>query len=394
MQLRDFAGLFLALSIAPLVYGQDIYPSPVHPADVGLSPYLYTGLIGTENDDTGSGSVAVHPKLVLGCAHMNYGNNDAWLRAKTIHWFWKWNEGNYPDDSIGMILTGYYYFSSYQTNVRRYGMDDSQTFQFDFVANYSATQNTAGGYAGGWMEDGKQCLTTGGFNKLISGYPAGRYNEGDPNEYRMHSTEFSDNMNVEWNNYLGLDGVETGPGNSGGPVWVLQNGEWIFAGVLVSGSEYLNNQWSSIGVYSLNKQGWGLITSALRRTGSTGDLFKKRVALENVPAAIPDQSSVVRTFTVSGLVGLIQGVKVNLVITHPRQGDLAVTLRSPSGKTVTLLSAVVKRKSSRINLVFSGKNVSGFTSLSPNGVWTLSVRDSFERDVGVIQSGSLEITTR
>ena len=244
------------------------------------------------------------------------------------------------------------------------------------------------------MENGKPYLTTGGFNKLISGYPAGRYNEGDPNEYRMHSTEFSNNMYVEWGNYLGLDGVETGPGNSGGPVWVLRNGEWVFAGVLVSGAEYLNNQWSSIGVYSLNKQGWGLITSALRRVGSTGDLFKKRVALENVPVAIPDQSSAVRTFTVSGLVGVIQGVKVNLAITHPRQGDLAVTLRSPSGKTVTLVSAVVKRKSSRINLILSGKNVSGFTNLSPNGVWTLSVRDGFQQDVGSIQSGSLEITTR
>lgn len=393
MIFRHFAGL-LPLLVASLVYGQPICPSPVEPGDVGRFPYLYTGLIETAGGQMGSGSVAVHPKLVLGCAHMNYGDNGAWLPARTIRWFWKWNQGNYPDVSIGTILTGYYYFSSYQTNVGRYGMDDPWTFQFDFVANYSATQNTAGGYAGGWVEDGKPYLTTGGFNKLISGYPAGRYNEGDPNEHRMHSTEFNVNMGVTRENYLGLDGVETGPGNSGGPVWVLRNGEWALAGVLVSGTEYLSNQWSSIGVCSLNKQGWGLITSALRRTGSTGELFKKRVALENVPVEIPDQSSAVRTFTVSGLVGVIQGVKVDLAITHPRQGDLAVTLRSPSGKTVSLLSAVVKRRSSRINLILSGKNVSGFTNLSPNGVWTLTVRDSYQRDVGSLQSGSLEITTR
>ena len=393
MIFRHFAGL-LPLLVASLVYGQPICPSPVEPGDVGRFPYLYTGLIETAGGQMGSGSVAVHPKLVLGCAHMNYGDNGAWLPARTIRWFWKWNQGNYPDVSIGTILTGYYYFSSYQTNVGRYGMDDPRTFQFDFVANYSATQNTAGGYAGGWVEDGKPYLTTGGFNKLISGYPAGRYNEGDPNEHRMHSTEFNVNMGVTRENYLGLDGVETGPGNSGGPVWVLRNGEWALAGVLVSGTEYLSNQWSSIGVCSLNKQGWGLITSALRRTGSTGELFKKRVALENVPVEIPDQSSAVRTFTVSGLVGVIQGVKVDLAITHPRQGDLAVTLRSPSGKTVSLLSAVVKRRSSRINLILSGKNVSGFTNLSPNGVWTLTVRDSYQRDVGSLQSGSLEITTR
>jgi subtilisin-like proprotein convertase family protein len=325
---------------------------------------------------------------------MNYGDNGSWLPARSIRWFWKWNQGNYPDDSNGILLTGYYYFSSYQTNVKQYGMDDPWTFQFDFIANYSATQNTAGGYAGGWVEDGKQCLTTGGLNKLISGYPAGRYNEGDPNEYRMHSTEFSDNMYVEWENYLGLEGVETGPGNSGGPVWVWKSGEWAFAGVLVSGAEYLNNQWSSIGVCSLNKGGWGLITSALKKTRSPGELLKKTVALGNLPVGIPDQSSVERTFTVSGLVGVIQGVKLNLAITHPRKGDLAVTLRSPSGKTVTLLSAVVKTKSSQANLILSGKKVSGFTNLSPDGVWTLTVRDSFQQDVGSLESGSLEITTR
>jgi subtilisin-like proprotein convertase family protein len=393
MQFRHFAGLFVFLLIAPFVYGRTVHPSPVDPADVSLSPYIYTGLIGTKDGYTGSGSVAVHPKLVLGCAHMNYGDNDAWLPARAIRWFWKWNQGNYPDNSNGILLTGYYYFSSYQTNVRQYGMDDPWTFQFDFIANYSATQNTAGGYAGGWVEDGEQCLTTGGLRKLISGYPAGRYIEGDPNEYRMHSTEFSNNMNVEWENYLVLDGVETGSGNSGGPVWVWQSGEWAFAGVLVSGSEYLSDLWSSIGVCSLNNQGWGLITSALKKTRSPGELLKKTVALENVPVGIPDQSSVERTFTVSGLVGVIQGIKLNLAISHARQGDLAVTLRSPSGKTVTLLAAVVKTKRSRVNLILSGKKVSGFTNLSPNGVWTLTVRDSYEQDVGSLESGSLEITT-
>ena len=66
MQVRHFAGVVLSLLIAPIIYGQTIYPSPVGPAEVGLSPYLYTGLIETTDGYTGSGSVAVHPKLVLG----------------------------------------------------------------------------------------------------------------------------------------------------------------------------------------------------------------------------------------------------------------------------------------------------------------------------------------
>jgi subtilisin-like proprotein convertase family protein len=81
-------------------------------------------------------------------------------------------------------------------------------------------------------------------------------------------------------------------------------------------------------------------------------------------------------------------------VNHQRQGDLIVTLRSPTGKTVTLLSAVAKNKASPRNLVFANKTVSGFSGLSANGTWTLTVKDAYRSDTGSIQSGSLEITTK
>lgn len=385
--------LVLAFGISSVVQGGDGSPSPVDPAEVSLSPFVYTGIVDTA-DATGSGAVAIHPRLVLGCAHVNFTEANTWYPNGAIRWIWKWNQSAYPENSDGTTLTGYFHFSAYRANALRFGMDSPRTFAVDFVANYSATQDLAGGSAAGWVEDGRTALTSGQKSKLISGYPSGRYPVDDPLEYRMHSTEFTDDMEVDRDNYLGLDGVETGAGNSGGPVWVWNGTGWDFAGVLVSGLEAGVDGWSSIGVCALNSGSWGIISSALRQTRTAGHLFKKTFPLVGAPVAIPDQASVGLTFTASGLVGLIQGVKVSLGVTHQRQGDLIITLRSPSGKTVTLLSAVAKNKSSRANLSWSKRAVSGFANLPANGTWTLTVRDAYRQHTGSVQSGSLEITTR
>lgn len=378
-----------------MLFGATDYASPIIPSVIGDSPYCYTGLMSSEDGYTGSGSVAVHPRLVLGCAHLNYdGDSNSWLPAGTVEWFWKWNEGSFPDDADGIFLTGYYYFSTYQTNVMKYKKDKSRAFQYDFVVNYSVTQDTAGGFAAGWVDAGNKYLTSAGGKKIITGYPAGLYESGDPAKYLMHSTEFSQKMKVERENYLGLDFVQTGSGNSGGPIWVWNNGNWVFAGVLVSGLEWLEDSWAFIGVCSLNQRGWGLIIAAVDNTGGAGDLFTKTVSLANVPLAIPDKGSAVRTFTVSGLVGGVKTINLSLVAPHQRRGDLIVTLRSPSGKTVALTTAVTVAKSSPPNLTLSSKVVSGFSGLFPNGLWTLTVKDSYRNNTGSLQSASIQITTR
>lgn len=371
------------------------YPTPVDSAELSQAPYFYTGLVRSVSG-SGSGSVAVHPNLVLGCAHVNYTDANTWRPAGSIEWFWRWNQGEYPLANQGQYLTGYYYFTSYQANAEKYGKADAKTFADDFVANYSATLFTAGGYAAGWVEDGKKYLTTGGRSKIITGYPAGRYSwyPSHPDKYRMHATTFNTNMKANKETYLELNGVQTGKGNSGGPVWVWGGDNWALAGVYVSGLGFPESIWSSIGVCCLNKKWWTLILAALGQTSGSVELFKKTANLSEVPVSIPDQTAISRVFAVSGMVGVIQGVKLNLSANHSRQGDLIVTLRSPTGKTVTLLSAVAKNKASPRNLVFADKTVSGFSGLSANGTWTLTVKDAYRSDTGSIQSGSLEITTK
>jgi len=264
------------------------------------------------------------------------------------------------------------------------------------VANYSATRNTAGGGYAGWVENGKAVLTSGRHQKKISGYPSGRYGEGHPDRYRMHSTDFMQKLQQFRDNYLQLDGpVEVGRGNSGGPVWVRLQNDYFFAGILVAGLTRAESGRSSIGVFAPNPAiGWGAVLAAARAAGGADRLTQKSFPLAGIPAAIPDQASLTRSFSVSGLLGVIREVRISLHAAHARQGDLIVSLRSPGGRTVTLLSAVAKRKSSPGNLTFSRTAVAGFAGLPANGTWTLTVKDGYRRDTGSLRSGSLEITTR
>lgn len=376
-------------------WGATGYPTPVDPAWVESSPYVYTGMVRADGS-IASGSAAIHPRFVLGCAHLNFRDSDAtWLPAGTVRWFWKRNLGNRPPDGEGMLLTGYYYFSNYQSSFNQHGVSDGRTYSWDFVVNYSATQDTAGGLAAGWVEDGVKPLTKGKLNKIISGYPSSRYESGDPDRYRMHTTELSQDFRVSRDNYLTLSGSETGRGNSGGPVWVWIRNRWAIAGVMVSGFQRAQDQGrSSIGVCALNKNGMGLVLAAAEAAGGSTSLTRKTFSLAGAPAAIPDQSTVGRTFAASGLVGVVKEVKINLAVKHQRRGDLIVTLRNPSGKTVTLLSAVAKNKSSGSDLTWSGRLVSGFSGLPANGDWSVGIRDSYRQHAGSLQSGSLEITTR
>lgn len=396
------AAAFLIFGLAGSVVADPFSPSPVPIPDEDTAPYKFTGIV--ESDlGTGSGSVAVHPQLVIGCAHVNYDDwNYEWLSE--IRWHWKWNVGAFTFPSgAGLLMDGQYDFDSYSTNLRksRFGGSDPKCFNVDFVVNYS-TADTAGGEWADWIEKGGSYLQSKFTSKFITGYPAGRYDEGDPDEYRMHETgPFSGRFSREEKtlpDYLGMEGVETGPGNSGGPVWGLKDGDWALAGVLVSGAEVADEGISFAGIYAIGKNAWSRITSALGTVGALPGQLSGSFPLAGAPASLPDASPspaiLQKKFTASGLVGTVDTLNIDLNVTHPRRADLNVALRSPSGVMVTLLLTGSRKTSSPRNLVFTGKAVSGFKGQPANGVWTLTLKDSFPGNSGTLVSGNLAITTR
>ena len=376
-----------------------IVPEVVPAGDETYDPLYYTG--GIEVDYLGStyfasGAVAGHPRMVIGCAHLNYEEGIGWLSAGTSRWFHMWNRDGTPKNlgEKGLTLSGYYYFSGYGPYADQYGSNDKATFSRDYVIHYHAAANTANGYFAPLMEDSSSFLLakstrTKPIWKMISGYPSDQYNPGDPGKYRMHETvSFTNKGSVRFGPYLWISGVTSYGGNSGGPLWGWINGVWAHSGVLVSSDDT-----TGAGFVANHAAGRELIFSALRNQFPDSPVWKNEV-LVNAIGAIPDGATLTKTFVVTKMLGGVQTINLSLVAPHQRRGDLIVTLRSPRGKTVRLTTAVSTASSSPPNLTLSSKVVSGFSGLSPNGVWTLSIKDCYRKNTGSLQSASIQITTR
>jgi subtilisin-like proprotein convertase family protein len=378
-----------------------IVPEVVPAGDETYDPLYYTG--GIEVDYLGrtyfaSGAVAGHPRMVIGCAHLNYEPGVGWFSAGTTRWFHMWNRNGKPKDlgESGLTLSGYYKFSGYATFADSDPDPDfpgAATFSRDYVIHYHAAANTANGYFAPLMEESSSFLLAKSavrkpIWKMISGYPSDQYNPGDPGEYRMHETvSFTNRGSVMFGPYLWISGVTSYGGNSGGPLWGWTNGRWGHTGVLVSSDDT-----TGAGFVANHALGTGLIFSALRNQFPDSSVWKNEVPVSGT-GNIPDAATLVRTFTVSNMLGTIDSVALNLQIRHPRRGDLMVTLTSPRNRTVTVFSTVPIRQSTPAHLA-TNRLVFGFSGNQPNGVWKLGIKDAYRTRSGTLDAATLSLTTR
>lgn len=247
---------WLLISVLAISQGaQAAYlPQPVPPEYAVTYPYNMTGkIVSNDAGALGSGAVVKYPKVVISCAHVVY--DYGWQNGN--YFFRGWNEGYSPDLYQGTLLRGYWYYSSYSEGTSDYA------FSLDFVTHYGYENLANGGY-GGSFADGIGALKSGR-SKTITGYPSGLYPSGHSLRHRMHATgvftwPFYD---TSYSTYLGVDEVSTGPGNSGGPVWIYDSDNWYFAGVLVSGlSRSLGDYVDSAGVRAMNQSAWDMVDKA------------------------------------------------------------------------------------------------------------------------------------
>ena len=375
-----------------------IVPEVVPAGDETYDPLYYTG--GIEVDYRGStyfasGAVAGHPRMVIGCAHLNYEEGIGLLGAGTSRWFHMWNRDGMPKNlgESGLTLSGYYYFSGYGTYADQYGSNDKATFSKDYVIHYHAAANTANGYFAPLMEESSSFLLATSRRKkpiwkMISGYPSAQYNPGDSGKYRMHETvSFTNKGRVRFRPYLWISGVTSYGGNSGGPLWGWINGVWSHSGVLVS-----SDSRTFAGYVANHAAGRELIFSALRDQFPDSPVWKNEVPV-NAIGAIPDGATLTKTFVVTKMLGTIKDVTLDLDISHPRRGDLIITLTSPKKKAVTIFRSVAFRKASPANLITT-KQVLGFSRQLPNGIWKLSIKDAYRTRTGSLNAASLHLTTQ
>ncbi|MBL8196605.1 MAG: proprotein convertase P-domain-containing protein [Blastocatellia bacterium] len=149
----------------------------------------------------------------------------------------------------------------------------------------------------------------------------------------------------------------------------------------------------------------------------------------NTPVTIPTGPAVVTsTITVSGAAPYLFDVDLTTFITHTFNGDLDITLTSPSGTVVTIttdngggsdnvfngtlfdddanpmgqvpytINNGVTTDHSYVNLVTATpltpeEPLAAFIGENPNGVWTLTISDDAAGDGGALNSWNLDIST-
>ena len=325
----------------------------------------------------GTAVVARDPKLLYSCAHLFYEQGE-W--ATDFYFHRAYHGKDYPAESAGASPRGLHYFSSYSSGVDAYGQDSNAAFSSDFTVLYG--NNAFSYYPVSYYANGGPALRSGKLKRIV-GYPSRVDYTGVAGHCYQHSTDwFTYDAYKVLQGFNEFENVSTGPGNSGGPVFVQDSGSGAsrLAGNLVSGSR------RTAGVIALDLSTHTLSGYALGLEDQT-QAFR-----DDTPRLLPDGASsyTIIPLKVSGFSGTIQKIKLNLNIATARRGDLDVYLRSPSGK----IRWIAKKSSdSSDNLVLSGANLTRwFGGYSPNGEWQVRVRDAVPKVRATFQSASLTIT--
>ena len=155
--------------------------------------------------------------------------------------------------------------------------------------------------------------------------------------------------------------------------------------------------------------GW-TVYDDLNNNGVLDPPAQNNINSPNAPMTIPARSTINSTTTVSGLVGGIIDLNVNLSITISRDSNLVLTLTGPDGTSVTLANrngtganftnttfddqaatAIASGTAPFTGSFRPASALSAFNGKSPNGVWTLTVNATNSASAGMLGNWSLKV---
>lgn len=360
--------------------GAQVYPAQVPPQDLESAPYSSAGFLWSVSG-AGSGAVARDPRLIYSCAHVLF-ENGKW--APSLRFSRAYSGRVAPSNAASPQARGYRYYAGYSAGVR------GENFAADFTVAYG-TALTNFGPALEALQDSSAAIGSPSVSKLILGYPAKvEYTGAEGFCYQHRTGPFPNAFSKVLDAYFECYGVSTGRGNSGGPVLVLQDGSYKFAGVLVSGAK------NASGIHGLDATTHAMGTAALVQAGA-GLVFPPAEGgiSFGAPAALPDAAKryVRRSVVVKSASPSIANVSLSLSIQAEFRGDLDVYVRSPRGRIAWIASHDFKDDEK--NLLLEGETITQpFEGTSPYGTWSLFMRDFYKGDASSFLSGSLTVQTR
>ncbi len=324
----------------------------------------------------GSAVVARDPRLIYSCGHLFY-EKGVW---STEYLFYRNYDGqSAPKFSIGVAPRGFRYFTQYATNVKSAGQNSSRAFSYDFTVFFG--NNSFGPAVDCWPSGGAAIRS--GRLKQIVGYPAEIDYTGESGRYYQHGTDwFPTQASQARDDYYVFKKVSTGPGNSGGPLFVQDESgsEYALAAILVSGS------YSTAGVYALNADSESMASAALGLKEVTSTFTNTK------DTNLPDHSEtyVTRQVEATGFTGNVTELSFSMSVATPRRGDLDVFLRSPSGR-VRWISKSSATTGANLNIQ-DADYTSKFLGVAAAGTWSLKMRDVVKGNVATFDSFSVKIS--
>ncbi len=405
MQFR--ASIWPLSAIVLLLCHQPLKAQPVSPQRIesrllSVLPYASTGYVSTRIgrfEYSGSGAVARDRRLLYTCAHVLFDEGQ-W--ASRVGFHRAWHSVNEPADDDAVVARGYHYISGYAGR---------WTYPYDFDKDFAVAYSFPGEEFGtplGTYEHGEASRNAvrSPLRKMILGYPAYLDYDFSDGYYYQHRTEFTGAFYQTAGPFYEIDGVSTGPGNSGGPALVEDGAEYRLAGVLVSGvtpdPRDPQDNYYNAGIYVLDANAELAAVSAL---GSSEQPFLNLpvsggstvTASAAKPRDIPDGKAkfISRKLRVpkKNVGASTTQVMLDLQVNAGRRGDLDVFLRSPRGRVYvvatadpSLLEPDLRLQNEDISSSFSGSN--------PRGTWRFFLRDGWAGETSRVIQAALHITTR
>lgn len=360
----------LTFGLLTAIASAQTYPEILDDNLLGQAPYSSAGVVASSYGE-GSAAVARNPQLIYSCAHVVF-DRGRW--APTFRFVRAYHAQGRPRSTQYVTARGYRYFSSYS------GGDSNNDFAQDFIIAYGIASSNFGP-ALPVLNDAAADLS-GSANKMILGYPGEIDYTGEEGSYHQRRTgPFTRRFNRVLKAYFEINTVSTGPGNSGGPVLVSNNGTYHLAGILVSGGT------DSAGIYAINPAVETMATQALTAAGVSNpevDPAKPVQSIEVVnenAVLLPDGrgAAVRRGLPVRRQGKVATEVTLDLQVEAEYQGDLDIWLRSPRGRIHWL--AEHDSENDESDFVLQDENLTSiFAPANPNGMWSVFLRDRFPQD--------------
>lgn len=366
-------------------------PEKIDPLVIDTEPYRFNGVVLTDGF-RGSGFCAWNRRAFFTAAHMVWGTG--WgappIWAPTAN-------ALAVDEDTKVQARGYYRWKSYASLVA-VGGQTGKAFGKDIILAYAFQDLISGTPAKldlNAYKNLRENRTT-----MITGYPAlAFYTNQAITGYFMHQTGPGITpYSIDFGRALRTQLIASGPGNSGGPVWIKEtNGSWSAAAVYVGGrpSESIVYAFSpdtnslTQAVAPLVKTPFAQNSAAVAGIEGSSYFFSM-----SKPKKIPDGVGRFTDFKFN--VGRfedtdkVKRVKLSLEIETNHQGDLYIILQGPGGYQAQVHN---EQGGGTHDLVLTEKDFSAkFSGIHPNGYWTVRVQDRLRGDIATVKSILLELS--